>query len=85
MTPKIEAIKSISGTPFNGSTFPTNYLHGPRCAEHLFVFEKEKRSHRADAQGQGRVLTEKYGRQIFAKVSGVFVYDMGGTANQVNI
>ncbi|MPR37342.1 TonB-dependent receptor family protein [Salmonirosea aquatica] len=30
-------------------------------------------------------LTEKYGRQIFAKVPGVFVYDMDGTGNQVNI
>ncbi len=30
-------------------------------------------------------LTEKYGRQIFAKIPGVFVYDMDGTGNQVNI
>lgn len=30
-------------------------------------------------------LTEKYGRQIFSKVPGVFVYDMDGTGNQVNI
>lgn len=29
--------------------------------------------------------TEKYGRQIFAKIPGVFVYDMDGTGNQVNI
>ncbi|PWV46152.1 TonB-dependent receptor domain-containing protein [Chitinophaga sp. S165] len=30
-------------------------------------------------------VTEKYGRQIFAKIPGVFVYDMDGTGNQVNI
>ncbi len=30
-------------------------------------------------------LTEKYGRQIFSKIPGVFVYDMDGTGNQVNI
>ncbi|MEP7323194.1 MAG: TonB-dependent receptor [Saprospiraceae bacterium] len=30
-------------------------------------------------------LTEKYGRQIFAKVPGIFVYDMDGTGNQMNI
>lgn len=30
-------------------------------------------------------ITEKYGRQIFAKIPGVFVYDMDGTGNQVNI
>lgn len=31
------------------------------------------------------VLTEKYGRQIFSKIPGVFVYDMDGTGNQLNI
>lgn len=30
-------------------------------------------------------ITEKYGRQIFAKIPGVFVYDMDGTGNQTNI
>lgn len=30
-------------------------------------------------------LSEKYGRQIFAKIPGVFVYDMDGTGNQINI
>lgn len=30
-------------------------------------------------------LSEKYGRQIFAKIPGVFVYDMDGTGNQVSI
>ncbi len=30
-------------------------------------------------------LSEKVGRQIFAKVPGVFVYDMDGSGNQVNI
>jgi len=30
-------------------------------------------------------LTEKYGRQIFAKIPGVFVYDMDGTGNQISI
>lgn len=30
-------------------------------------------------------LSEKYGRQVFAKIPGVFVYDMDGTGNQVNI
>lgn len=30
-------------------------------------------------------LTEKYARQIYAKIPGIFVYDMDGTGNQVNI
>lgn len=30
-------------------------------------------------------FAEKYGRQIFSKVPGLFVYDMDGTGNQMNI
>ncbi|MHA4894615.1 TonB-dependent receptor family protein [Pedobacter sp. PWIIR3] len=30
-------------------------------------------------------LTEKYARQIFSKIPGIFVYDMDGTGNQTNI
>ena len=30
-------------------------------------------------------LSEKYARQIFSKVPGIFVYDMDGTGNQLNI
>ena len=30
-------------------------------------------------------ITEKTGRQIFAKIPGVFVYDMDGSGNQINI
>src|SRR5690554_6836812 len=30
-------------------------------------------------------LAEKSGRQIFAKVPGVFIYDMDGSGNQMNI
>lgn len=30
-------------------------------------------------------IAEKFGRQIFAKVPGVFVYDMDGTGNQMNL
>lgn len=34
---------------------------------------------------QNNSLAEKYCRQIFAKIPGIFVYDMDGTGNQVNI
>jgi Fe(3+) dicitrate transport protein len=30
-------------------------------------------------------IAEKTARQVFAKVPGVFVYDMDGTGNQINI
>lgn len=36
-------------------------------------------------RGMDANLTEKTGRQLFAKIPGVFVYDMDGSGNQVNI
>ncbi|MFB9108687.1 TonB-dependent receptor family protein [Flavobacterium gyeonganense] len=38
-----------------------------------------------DMTQKNAAITEKYGRQIFAKIPGVFVYDMDGTGNQLNI
>lgn len=38
-----------------------------------------------DVDARDAALTEKYARQIFAKVPGIFVYDMDGTGNQLNI
>ncbi len=44
-----------------------------------------KKTEVVDLTQKNVALTEKYGRQIFAKIPGVFVYDMDGTGNQVNI
>lgn len=44
-----------------------------------------KKSEVIDLTQQSLPLSEKYGRQIFAKIPGVFVYDMDGTGNQMNI
>ncbi|MFV8368670.1 TonB-dependent receptor family protein [Flavobacterium sp. LB2R40] len=44
-----------------------------------------KKNEVIDMTQKNSALTEKYGRQIFAKVPGVFVYDMDGTGNQMNI
>ncbi|RZM23081.1 MAG: TonB-dependent receptor, partial [Pedobacter sp.] len=38
-----------------------------------------------DLTNKDVALTEKYGRQVFSKIPGVFVYDMDGTGNQTNI
>lgn len=38
-----------------------------------------------EVKGMDVNLSEKTGRQIFAKVPGVFVYDMDGSGNQVNV
>lgn len=44
-----------------------------------------KKTEVIDLSQKNVALTEKYGRQIFSKVPGVFVYDMDGTGNQMNI
>ncbi len=49
------------------------YLIGGRKTEVLPVYEMSAN------------LTEKTGRQIFAKIPGAFVYDMDGSGNQINV
>ncbi|HKG04942.1 MAG TPA: TonB-dependent receptor [Pedobacter sp.] len=44
-----------------------------------------KKTEVIDLTNRDAALTEKYGRQVFAKIPGVFVYDMDGTGNQTNI
>lgn len=44
-----------------------------------------KKSENIPIAGRNLMLAEKHGRQIFARVPGVFVYDMDGTGNQMNI
>jgi len=44
-----------------------------------------KKTEVIDMTQKDAAITEKYGRQVFSKIPGVFVYDMDGTGNQVNI
>lgn len=44
-----------------------------------------KKTEVIDLTQKDAAITEKYGRQIFTKIPGVFVYDMDGTGNQLNI
>ncbi len=44
-----------------------------------------KKNEVIDLTKKDAAITEKHGRQVFAKVPGLFVYDMDGTGNQVNI
>jgi Fe(3+) dicitrate transport protein len=44
-----------------------------------------KKSELVDISRTPVSLAEKHGRQLFAQVPGVFVYDMDGTGNQLNI
>lgn len=49
-----------------------------------YIFDGKK-SEVINISKKNSAFAEKYGRQIFAKIPGVFVYDMDGTGNQVNI
>jgi Fe(3+) dicitrate transport protein len=44
-----------------------------------------KKSETIQMAGVNGNIAEKTGRQIFAKIPGVFVYDMDGSGNQINI
>lgn len=44
-----------------------------------------KKNEVVQINGMNANLAEKTGRQIFAKIPGVFVYDMDGSGNQINI
>lgn len=44
-----------------------------------------KKNEVIDLHNKNAALSEKYGRQIFSKIPGVFVYDIDGTGNQTNI
>jgi Fe(3+) dicitrate transport protein len=49
-----------------------------------YIFDGKK-SEVIDVKNIDANITDKTGRQLFAKVPGVFVYDMDGTGNQINI
>ncbi|HEX5625298.1 MAG TPA: TonB-dependent receptor, partial [Saprospiraceae bacterium] len=51
--------------------------------QNTFIFSGKK-SEVIDISKKDLALSEKYGRQIFAKIPGVFIYDMDGTGNQLN-
>lgn len=52
--------------------------------QNTFIFSGKK-NEVIELSKKDVALTEKYGRQIFSKIPGVFVYDMDGTGNQMNI
>lgn len=52
--------------------------------EGTYIFSGKK-TEIIDLSQKNVALSEKYGRQIFSKIPGLFVYDMDGTGNQLNI
>lgn len=63
-----------------------NTIHTERLPDvHNTYITAGKKSEVIQIDGVNGNITEKTGRQIFAKIPGVFVYDMDGSGNQVNI
>ncbi|MCF2444221.1 TonB-dependent receptor [Dyadobacter sp. CY345] len=52
---------------------------------HDFLLPAGKKNEVIQLGGVNANISEKTGRQIFAKIPGVFVYDMDGSGNQINI
>jgi Fe(3+) dicitrate transport protein len=63
-----------------------NVIHTERLPDvHNTYINAGKKSEMIQMDGVNGNITEKTGRQIFAKIPGVFVYDMDGSGNQINI
>jgi Fe(3+) dicitrate transport protein len=59
-------------------------IHRLNPIQETYIYSGKK-NEVIDLTQKNMALAEKYGRQIFAKIPGVFIYDMDGTGNQMNI
>lgn len=76
--------KTLDSITIKGYSIPVqNIAHLPEI-EGTYIFAGKK-NEVINIQSLNFNIAEKTGRQIFAKVAGVFVYDMDGSGNQVNI
>ena len=83
--PKIDTTKPIElSTLTVGSVSLRNSITRLEPIVGTYIFEGKKNEVISLTQIDAN-LTDKTGRQIFAKVPGVFVYDMDGSGNQINI
>ncbi|KAA0991366.1 TonB-dependent receptor family protein [Dyadobacter aurulentus] len=63
-----------------------NTIHTERLPDvHNTYITAGKKSEVVQLEGVNGNIAEKTGRHIFAKIPGVFVYDMDGSGNQINI
>ncbi len=66
------------------ATRPVYDITRLKSVQGTYIYEGKK-NEVIDLNLKNIALAEKYGRQIFSKIPGVFVYDMDGTGNQLNI
>lgn len=77
------SIKILSPVMIESKSAANDFYHLQAIKE-TFIYSGKK-NEVINLVDQHLTLTEKYARQIFAKIPGVFVYDMDGTGNQTNI
>src|SRR5882757_4706788 len=75
--------KRLSEVLVTGQRDANTVLRLPEL-KNTFLFSGKK-TEAINVQNLDANITEKTPRQIFAKVPGIFVYDMDGTGNQINI
>ena len=82
-TPRDSVARRIAGQRIVAQRYPGAVATAPRVAAGLLT--TGSRSEVVPIAGTTSNTTEKIGRQLFAEVPGVFVYDMDGAGNQLNI
>lgn len=77
----VQRLRSVTIQGYRTSIFHVKELE----RVHQTYIVAGKKHEVISVQDQPANLSEKTGRQVFAKIPGVFVYDMDGSGNQVNI
>lgn len=77
-------IKEISNVLIQGYRFETGAVRHLDAVHQTYI-TSGKKNEVLTVQDLPANLTEKTGRQIFAKKPGTFVYDMDGSGNQINV
>lgn len=77
---KITALDSVTISAFLRQTT----VHTLPDVQGTYIFSGRK-TEVIDMHQAGADITNKIGRQVFARIPGIFVYDMDGSGNQVNI
>ncbi|MFD1819406.1 Fe(3+) dicitrate transport protein [Pseudarcicella hirudinis] len=78
-----EAVGNLQEVVISGNKINTQVEYMPDIHNNYLIAGKKNEV--IQLNGVNGNIAEKNARQIFAKVPGVFVYDMDGTGNQVNI
>jgi Fe(3+) dicitrate transport protein len=76
--------QNLKGITITGYSFPIETIQGLESIHKTYI-TSGKKNEVIQVQDLPANLSEKTGRQIFAKIPGAYIYDMDGSGNQVNI